>query len=276
MRSSVLLLAGLAAGPASAAEPTAVLSSGSAHYRQALEGFIEAWGSTGPVVGAGRALPADARAFAAIGSEAAARAWPQDAVVVAVMAPSVADDPADGVTRVSLLADPEVIVARMRALVPGLQVARVFWASASARGDSEELIAAGERHGLVFLSERVDPPSRLPEHLRSLTGKAGALWLMPDPALVNEKNFSVLREYAAAERIPLLAPTEGLAERGATATIAASFRDMGRAAAASLRARLAGGAAPEVSYSKRVSVTVNGPAARAAGLSLGSADKVLP
>lgn len=271
---TALALAG--AMTAGAEGPAAVMSSDSPHYRQALEGFLEAWGSSVAVVAAGRSLPEDAWAFAAIGGKAAARRWPRGAVVVALLAPSVADREDDAMSRVSLLPAPEALVARMRALVPGLRVLRIFWSSGPTRVDVEALAAAGEGQGVVVRSERVTPASRLPGRLRSLRGEADALWLMPDPALVTEANFAVLREYAAARKIALLAPTEGLAERGATATIAASYADMGRAAALSLRARLAGREGREVVYSERMTVTANGPAARAVGLSLSSAEKVLP
>lgn len=267
-----------AAGTARGGEspPAAVLSSDSAHYLQALEGFTEWWGSTVTVVSPGLSPPADVRAFVAVGGKAASRSWPRDAVVVACLAPSIIDEPGDALTRVSLLPDPGMLIAQLRALVPDLWILRVFWSAEPSRADAEALMWAGERQGLVVLSERVTPASRLPVHLRALTGKADALWLMPDPALVTEENFAILREYAAASKVPLFAPTQGLAERGATATIAATFRDMGRTAALALRARLAGGAAPEVVFPKRLTVTANGPAARAAGLKLDPAVIVLP
>lgn len=267
-----------AAAPARAETPMAVMSSESEHYRQALAGFTEAWGSTVPVVSEERALPPEAWAFAAIGGKASARRWPRDAVVVACLAPSVPENDDDELTRVSLLPDPEVLIDRLRALAPKLKVLRAFWSSESSLGDTERLIAAAAKHGIVVLSERIVPASALPERLRGFGDKADALWLMPDPALVNAENFLILREYAAAEKLPFFAPTEGLVERGATATIAVSFRDMGRAAARSLRGRLAGRAEPEVVYVSSVTVTVGAAAARAAGLGLrlDSADKVLP
>lgn len=275
---SLAALALAASAPVGAASPAAVLSSDSAHYRQALEGFGEVWGASVPVVAAEEPLPAGAWAFVAIGSRAAARRWPKDSVVVACLAPGIESVEDDPVTRVSLLPDPDVLVKAIRALVPPLKVLRVFWSSDGSREDVESLEAAGERVGIVVLSERVSPPSRLPERLRALDGKADALWLMPDPALVNVENFSILREYAAAQKLPFLAPTEGLAERGATATIAVSFRDMGRAAALTLRSRLEGRGGPEISRASRVAVTVNAAAARAAGLGprFDSADKILP
>jgi len=270
----------LAAGAARAEKdaPAAVMSSESEHYRRALEGFTEAWGSTVAVIGAGAPLPSAAWAFTAIGGKAAARRWPHDAIVVACLSPSVSSDENDAMTRVSLMPEPAVLVDRIRALAPKLRVMSVFWSSESSRDDVEALRKAGDARGLTILSERVDPPGLLPERLRASQNRADALWLMPDPALVSAENFAILREYAAAKKLPFFAPTEGLAERGATATIAATFRDMGGAAARSLRARLAGSIEPETVYVSRVIVTVNGPAAVAAGLgpNFEMADKVLP
>lgn len=267
-----------AAGPACAVAetPVIVLSSESEHYRKALEGFVEEWGSTVAVAGASEALPVHAWAFAAIGGKAASRRWPSGSVVVACLSPSAPSDPDDDITRVSLLADPGIVVDRLRTLAPGLKVLRVLWSSESSREDAEALNRAAAAHGIVVLSERVDPPGSLPEKIRAFEARPDALWLMPDPALVTAENFAILREYSAAAKVPFFAPTEGLAERGATATISASFRDMGRAAAAALRDRLAARPAAEVIYVPRVSVTVNASAPGAAGLGgLEKADKVL-
>jgi putative ABC transport system substrate-binding protein len=279
LRRAALVALALAAGaPAAAAEATAILSSDSGHYRAALEGFTEAWGSTVPVIVVGAPIPPEARVFAVFGSKAATREWPRDAVVVACLASSVEAAADDAVTHVSLLPDPEVIVARIRALAPSLKVLRVFWSSETSRVDVEALSKAAASRGIQVLSEKVDSPARLPHYLRALKGKADAFWLMPDPALVNADNFAVLREYASAEKLPFFAPTEGLAERGATATIAATFRAMGRAAALSLRARMDGRSEPEIVRVRQVTVTVNATAARAAGLgpAFATADKVLP
>lgn len=268
----------LAAGRPCAAGPTAILSSDSQRYLQALEGFTEAWGSTVPVVAAGAPLPEGAKAFVAFGSMAAARQWPRDAVVVACLAPSVAAAADDAVTHVSLLPDSGTLVSRALSLFPTLRVLRVLWSSEPSRDGVEAIVRAGDERGVAVISERVMPPSGLPDHLRGLRGQADALWLMPDPALVTAENFATIREYAAAQKLPLFAPTEGLADIGATAAIAVTFRDMGRAAALSLRARLAGRPEPKTVHAGRVNVTVNAAAARAIGpgLKLESADKVLP
>jgi len=192
-------------------------------------------------------------------------------LLVTCLAPGAMPKRESAVVRVSLTPAPEVLAARMKRLLPDLRRLRVLWTSEYEREEVEELSAAARARGFAVISERVDDPDDLPETVRGFSGRAEALWLMPDPALVNAQNFATLREYARAARIPFLAPTEGLAERGATATLAVSFRDVGRAAAEALKARLAGGATPARVHSDRVVVTVNAAAASEIGMSAGAA-----
>jgi hypothetical protein len=267
-----------AAARASALDVVAALSSDSGHYRQAYEGFQEEWGSSVAVVGA--ETPAGLPdAIAAFGSRAALRDWPSGPLLVTCLAPGARPARRGGVLRVELLPVPSLLIARLRKLLPRLKVLRVLWSSDFEEAEVGELSDAAAAQGVRIVSERVADPARLPDVLRSLSAPADAVWLMPDPALVNAGNFATLKEYSSAARVPFLAPTEGLAEKGATATLAAPFRDVGRAAAAALRARLRGEKPQGPAHPDRVVVTVNAAAARAAGMDLSSAegvDRLLP
>jgi len=247
----------------------AVLSSDSSYYREAYEGFSAEWGSTVPAVVLGVDAPPAGRpdAVVAFGSRAALREWPGVPLLETCLAPGAGPTGRPGTLRVEMLPEPARLVARMKKLVPGLKTLRVLWSSDSQSEEVAALAAAGADAGVSVRSERIRDPERLPERLRSLRGAADALWLMPDPALVNPVSFAVLRDYAAAARTPFLAPTEGLAEKGATATLGAPFREVGRAAAVALRTRLekgsfySGPARPE-----KIVVTLNASASRAIGL----------
>jgi hypothetical protein len=268
------------AGTARAADVLAVLSSDSGHYRQAYEGFQEAWGSTVPVFFVGQEIPPGARdAVIAFGSRAAVREGPLTPLLVTCLAPGARPQLLGAQVRVELLPAPSALAAGLKNLLPRMTALRVLWSSEFEREEVDDLAAAAKERGFTVLSERIDDPEDLPARLRAFSGRADALWLMPDPALVNAQNFKTLREYAAAARVPFLAPTEGLAEKGATATLAVSFRDIGRAAAAALKARLQGGASPSHVYSDRMVVTVNAAAAREIGMDLsakGGVDRTLP
>jgi hypothetical protein len=257
-----------------------VLSSDSGHYRQAYEGFQEEWGSSVPYALLGAPAPAAApAAIVAFGSRAALSQWPASSLLETCLAPGARPRSRGELLRVDMLPDPEALVDRMRKLLPGLKTLRVLWSSDFESEDAAELIAAARARGVAVLEERIEDPDELPQRVRAFAGKADALWLMPDPALVNARNFAALREYAAAARVPFLAPTEGLAEKGATATLAASFRDNGRAAAAALKARLRGGAPTDRVHPRSLFVTVNASAARETGLSVteaGGVDRTVP
>ncbi len=249
-----------------------MLSSDSEHYREAYEGFQEEWGSsvTATLLGSeGAAAPESVVAF---GSRAALKPWPDTGIVVSCLAPGA--PPREGAIRVALLPDPSLLVARMKKLLPGLRVLRVLWSSELEDADVGELADAAAAQEVTVVSERIANPARLPERIRSFSGRADALWLMPDPVLVTAKNFAALREYSVAARVPFFAPTEGLAERGATATLAAPFRDVGRAAAVALKTRGRGEPLHDPVHPSRVVVTVSESACRAAGLDLTVAAEV--
>jgi hypothetical protein len=275
---AVLALA--CAGSARAASVLAVLSSDSGHYRQAYEGFQEAWGSSVPVVLLGQDVPPVPRdAIVAFGSRAALRQAPESSLLVTCLALGARPESRGETLQVELLPSPPLLAGALKKLLPRLTKLRVLWSSSFEKEDVEALAAAARARGFAVVSERVPQPADLPARVRAFSGGADALWLMPDPALVNAQNFKTLREYAAASRTPFLAPTEGLAEKGATATLAASFREVGRTAAAALKARLLGGPAPERVFPERIVVTVNASAARAVGMDLNAAsgvDRTIP
>jgi hypothetical protein len=258
----------------------AVLSSDSGHYRQAYEGFQEAWGSSVPVVMLGDPLPSGPRdAVVAFGSRAVMLEIPERQMLVTCLALGAHPTRRGELLRVDLLPSAPRLAASLKKLLPHLAVLRVLWSSDFEKDEVADLAAAAKERGFAVVSERIEDPDDLPARVRAFSGRSDALWLMPDPALVNAQNFKTLREYAAASRVPFLAPTEGLAEKGATATLAVSFRDIGRAAALALKARLLGGAAQGHVHADRIVVSVSASAARAVGMDLtaaGGVDRILP
>ena len=270
---AVLALSGAVAARAS--EVLAVLSSDSGHYHQAYEGFQEAWGSSVPYVLLGDVIRSGRRdAVVAFGSRAVLSGAPPSPLLVTCLALGARPKRSGETLRVELLPSAPVLAASLKKLLPRLKTLLVLWSSDYESDDVAALAAAAKEQGFAVRSERVEDPTDLPARVRAFSGAADALWLMPDPALVNVQNFKTLREYAAAARVPFLAPTEGLAEKGATATLSVSFRDIGRAAATALKARLRGDAPGGPVHSDRIVVTVNVAAAREVGMDLAAASGV--
>ncbi len=273
------------AGVAAAQEVVAVLSSQLQFYQEAFQAFQQNLGH--PV--SPFTLPSEeprttqeTRLVVAFGARAALRRYPEHAVLIYCMAPGLRmpRDRRAATIKVSMSPRAEALIPRLREIQPKLTRLLVFWVSEVMGDYLWELKRAARGLGLEIQDERLEGPQDLPGALRGLNQKPEALWLPPDPLLLNAESFVILKEYSWSQKVPLYAPSEGFAEKGATVSIAVSFAALGQAAATAARQALSGSAATGVVYPDSVTVTVNLSAATGCGLSippetLRKADKVL-
>lgn len=281
-RLSLLLL--FCCGAARAQEVVAVLGSDQRAQREALEGFQAAFGKTVPVLALGDPIPAEAKVILAFGGKAAIQRYPRRATVVYAIAPGLLlDRQIHAGPAVKIMMEPEasVLLARMKALQPGLKRLAILWSGASHAGSVERLARAGAALGVEVEAEQLEDADDLPSHLRELKGRADALWLLPDPLLISAHNFAILKHFSYGNDVPFYAPTEGLAEQGATAAVFVSYEEMGRVMAGVATWILGGNPAPTELYVDRAQVSINRAAAAEAELALGAqalktADRVLP
>lgn len=276
--------AALAAEPAAAPAPgavAAVLSSDAAYYTEALEGFRAEMGADAPatVLPAVPAWPAGVKVVVAFGARAVRADPPKGAVLVYALAPGTRVEPGRRAVRVAMMPPAPRIIGRLKELMPDARTLAVFWTSAPFEETVRAMREAGSASGIKVWAERVAGEDELPDRLRALRDEPDAIWLPPDPALVTPQNFAVLREYSWARGVPLVAPTAGLAERGAAIALASSYREIGRAAARAAQAALARGRLDAVAYPERLETAINPGAAAKAGLkftaaAVSSADRV--
>ncbi|MBI4423538.1 MAG: hypothetical protein HY554_07420 [Elusimicrobia bacterium] len=262
-------------------ELAAVLSSASPYYRETYEGLRETFPDPVDLVimSEGGAQPAGARVVVAIGSKAVLQPYPAKSTIIGTMTLG-ARPRRRGFIQVASVGRPAAMVAKWKALSPELRSIAVPYASPY-WDDYVTLLrrAAGEA-GLRVHAERLAGPERLPEYLRSLTGVDG-LWAPPDAELISASSFAVLRDFACARSMPFFISAIGLAERGATASIAPSYRELGKSAAAAAVQVLAGTPPPERVYPERLTTILNLGAASRCRVALGPeaaghADTVLP
>lgn len=256
-----------------AQEVVAVLSSDLAPYREAYQGFKTALGL--PVtqidLQAGRPIIGrNTRLVVAFGSKAAMEEYPRDLTLVYCMAPGTALDPGQrqGPTiRISMLPVASQVIGALRDLQPPLKHLAALWITDTMTDYAAQMQQAGREAGLEVVAEQLRDPGQLPDSLRRLIGKGvEALWLPPDPLLINAGSFAVLREFSRANKIPLYAPTAGFAEEGAVAAVGVSFAQNGRTAAEAVLEILAGREVPAEIYPDECEITLNLGAAAAAGL----------
>lgn len=280
----VLAAAAVLAGAARAQEVVAVLSSDQRAYREAYESFQSSFGKPVPLLTLGESVPSDAKIVLAFGGKAAIQRYPGRVALIYAVAPSLLVDRKthDG-TSIKIMMEPEAgaLLGALTAIQPGLKRLAVLWSSAGQAASAERLVRLGAGRGVSVTAERLEDADGLPDRLRALEGKADAIWLSPDPLLINSRNFEVIKHYSYGNRMPFYAPTEGLAEQGAPAAVSVSYEEMGRAMAAAAKGVLAGSHPAAEVFSERVRLAVNRTAAKEAELAipaeaLKTADKVYP
>lgn len=267
----------LAAGAAllccapAAAQEAAVLSKGSGPYFEAYLALQKALAR--PVtpfdLSAGKPdLPGGLKAVVAFGARAADLDYPEGVKVIVALAPGYSPRGSKaGYVRICPLPQPDEAVAAFRRLQPGLRRLAVVYSPAMSPYTGMIEGAAGPG-GVELVRVQLQSPAQLPDRLRSLLGKADAVWLLPDPALINKTSLSVLGEFSCANKVPFYAPSAGLLQFGAAASFAPETEETGKAAARALKAALAGEALPDVIHASNPVLTLNRGAAERCSLPL--------
>lgn len=277
------------AGPqGSLAEDVAVvLSSDSAPYREAFGGFQETFGKKVLSFNLARQEPnigAGTKVVVTFGAKAASRDYPEHVIVIYGLAPGFKRQPEKHSrlsVKVRTTPPAGTVVERLREIQPSLKRLAVFWVSESYLEYIQEIQRSCQAVGSEALTERMSGPEQLPARLRSLTGKIDAIWILPDPLLINTQSFATLKDFSWANRVPLYVPTTGLAENGAAAAVACSFREIGHTAAKAAILLLSGKTEQRDFYPEHTQVIINNQGAVHSGLRippeiLKKSDKVIP
>lgn len=260
----------------------AVLTSGVNPYQNAYRGFVEGFGLEIPVVDLTQGtLQKDSQAslVVAFGSLAASQSYPAETTVICALAPD-RQGPRGRFVRIQSTPPPTVIMSKLRDIQPTMKRLAVFWMSEAFADQVPAMQEAGARLGVEVLSKRIEEGRNFPSALRSLEGKADALWLAPDTPLVTPENLTMLREFSWLNDIPFYAPTAELAAKGAVASVSCSLTEIGYAAARAARQALIGALTSDLVYPVKTEIVINTTAAENVGLKipprvLEKADKVI-
>jgi ABC-type uncharacterized transport system substrate-binding protein len=168
----------------------------------------------------------------------------------------------------------------LKQIQPSLRHFTMFYQSPAFRTPLKDLQKSLSTMGIETQLEKLETVQDLPDRLRAIKDRTDALWISPDPPLINAQTVSILKEYSWANKVPFYAPTPGLIELGATAAISSNYREMGRAAARALE-RVRSNPSLREFYPDEVEIAINKTAAEKCGLSLSmeimrKASKVIP
>lgn len=269
-----LVVLSAAASLAQGAEIHAVLSSYAPPYQEAWAGFQEELNGAAVMNLAGADTAAGASVVVTFGSKASLQNYGPRTRLIIAMAPSVPEQGEGRVpaAHVCMTPDPQELLARLLALQPGLKRLAFVWQSEFYGKQYLPLLRkAGKSLGVSIDSYQLADSENLPDLLRSVYGKADALWLPPDPLLLSERNFLLFRDFSLANRMPLYVPMPGMVERGATGSVGVSFRAIGQEAARVARETAAGRETRTLNFPASLETTLNRDSAAAVGLKIDAA-----
>ena len=264
-----------ATGMSYAQNVTAVLSSGLAPYQEAYQGFRETFEGEVTLrdLDTGLQLGANTEWVVAFGGKAALLPYPSHVKVVYCLAPGIQLD--REAFKVLMLPNAKEVVDRLKVVQPDLRRLTILWVSQVQAEYIRALAAASDVADVEVVSERIESVDDLPESLRkALREGSNGLWLPPDPALINERSFAVLKSFSWANDIPLYVPTTGLLREGAVASVSCDFQDIGRTIGTVMQQLQNQISQPAVIYPSRVVLQVNTEAAAQVGLEIDRNDLI--
>lgn len=250
-----------------------MLSSGSNAYAESLAGFEKEWGQ--PVPAANMAsenvtLSHNSSLVIAFGAKAAMRSYPESLTLV-YWSPGLGINQigrAGPAIKICLGARPDILISRLKEIQPKLKNLRIFFMANYYTRYIEDMRQTSRSLGIIIQADKLNRTSELPARLRAMETKPDAVLILNDPLLINAQTFAILKNYSWANGVPLYAPTAGLVEQGATASVGPAFAELGRAAAQTVRKILAGNSTGEEIYPEINEIAVNLTAAEKTGVIL--------
>jgi ABC-type uncharacterized transport system substrate-binding protein len=202
------------------------------------------------------------------GSEAALKDYPSDATLVAALLPDPSlDVKHSNATKVGLFPTAAVLAAKVKAVDSKVATLAVLNANGTYGDYIDQLGKAAGAAGFKVKAQKVESLDDVTSAVGGFKGGAEALWIPPDPLLMNPKTFAAIKDGCASAGIALIAPVSGLARAGALAGIAPSFKQVGKAAGLAAKSAASGSPAGDWYYPGEVETCVNKTVAGTLGVS---------
>jgi ABC-type uncharacterized transport system substrate-binding protein len=270
-----LFACALGSVPCAGQEVTAILSARIEPYEKAFEAFQTAYGAPVRRINLSDEAshtPAVTRVVVAFGGKAALASYPAGTLVIYCLAPGVNLDEREKrgeAVKVTMLPPATDVISRLKLLQPGLTRLGIFWASDAQLLYVNALQQVAQQWGIVIVAEHVHSLDDLPEAMRQmLRNHINGVWLPPDPVLINAQSFELFRTFSRSNDVPLYVPSGGLVDKGAVASVACGFEEIGRTAGLVVKRVLSGEKLPAIVYPEKVIFRVSLSAATEAGMTI--------
>jgi len=139
--------------------------------------------------------------------------------------------PSRTVTGVKLEVAPSVQLQMMKQVDPSAKKVGVIYEPKASGGFLEEAIKAAGSLGLTLVAKPVADAREVRSALAEIADGIDALWLMPDPRLINAEMFNYLLVFTLEHKIALFGFLDSFTQAGALASVAPDYEEIGRRAA---------------------------------------------
>jgi putative tryptophan/tyrosine transport system substrate-binding protein len=285
---AVIILSFAGQTGAAVCEIVVVQSSEIRPFQEALEGFEETSGcSIKEVIAVQPGIPDLSSivrrlrpdAILALGLDAVIRLQQiRDIPVFFTMAANLPDNvrSADNISGVSMIVEPERQIEALKLILPNIRRVGVIFNAANSGIFVDRFIQSGRKNHLEIIAVRAKNPQDVSHLLSELKGRADAIVMLPDLALITQETVNAMLLFSFNHSIPLVSFSEKFAGMGALAAIAIIPRDLGRQTGEMVREYFRGRIASKNlsnyanrrSYARKSEIFINWTVARKLGISL--------
>ncbi len=129
----------------------------------------------------------------------------------------------------------------VRGLLPSAKKVGILYNPAFSNALLKDYREAASAAGISLLAEAVSAEKDVAVAARNLLGRVDALCLIPDPTVGGRpETFEFLVRTSLELKVPLIAYSESMSQKGALLSVEASYQDMGKKAAVLAKRLLAG------------------------------------
>lgn len=208
----------------------------------------------------------------AIGHKALLAAQGSGATVVFCMVLGPSASPAKNVTGLRLEVAPSLQFSFIKRVHPGARRLGMIYDARTWSAYAKEASEAATAQGLTLVSRPVSDAKEVRAAFAEIAANIDALWIIPDPALVNIEIFNFLLVTTLERKLALFGFFADFTRRGALASVAPDYAEIGKQAAklaADLAAKPAAARNPlPPSLASPGGLTINAKTARQLGIDL--------